>query len=78
MLFKPALITLDLSMPGMSGFEVVSFMREREILKNIKILVVSALPDDDLQKAILLGADAALSKPFDNSELLQHIDKLLA
>lgn len=78
MLFKPAVITLDLSMPGMSGFEVVSFMRERDILKDIKILVISALPDDDLQKAILLGADAALSKPFDNNQLLALIDKLLA
>lgn len=77
MLFKPAMITLDLSMPGMSGFEVVSFMREREILKDIKILVISALPDEDLQKAIVLGADAALSKPFDNKELLDKIDKLL-
>lgn len=75
MLFKPALITLDLSMPGMSGFEVVSFIRERDSLRDIKILVISALPDEDLQKAITLGADAVLSKPFDNSELLDHIEK---
>lgn len=77
MLFKPALITLDLSMPGMSGFEVVSFIREREILQDIKILVISALPDEDLKKAKLLGADAALSKPFDNQSLLDNIEQLL-
>lgn len=78
MLFKPALITLDLSMPGMSGFEVVSFIREREALRDIKILVISALPDEDLRKAILLGADAALSKPFENQQLLDHIAELTA
>ncbi|BDX07454.1 response regulator [Planctobacterium marinum] len=77
MLFKPALITLDLSMPGMSGFEVVSFIRERESLKDIKILVISALPKDDLSKAWLLGADEALSKPFDNEHLLKTVSDLL-
>lgn len=78
MLFKPALITLDLSMPGMSGFEVISFIRERDFLSDIKILVISALPDEDLRKAVLLGADEALSKPFENSQLLANIEKLLA
>ena len=77
MLFKPALITLDLSMPGMSGFEVVSFIRERESLRDTKILVISALPKDDLSKAWLLGADEALSKPFDNEHLLKTVADLL-
>jgi len=76
MLFNPAIITLDLSMPGMSGFEVVSFIRERESLANTKILVISALPKDDLEKAVYLGADAALSKPFDNQQLLEQLKTL--
>lgn len=74
---KPNLITLDLSMPGLDGFEVLKFIREQPELAAVRILVISGLGQAELEKAIQLGANAALSKPFENEQLLQLVQKLL-
>lgn len=74
---RPVLVTLDLSMPGLSGYDVLSFVRETPEIASTKILVISALGGEALQKAIDLGADAILNKPFDNHELVEVINKLV-
>jgi excisionase family DNA binding protein len=74
---RPLLVTLDLSMPGLSGYDVLSFVRETPEIASTKILVISALGGEALQKAIDLGADAILNKPFDNQELVEVINKLV-
>ncbi|NRP16140.1 response regulator [Marinobacterium sp. xm-a-152] len=74
---RPILVTLDLSMPGLSGYDVLSFVRETPEIASTKILVISALGSEALQKAIDLGADAILNKPFDNHELVDVINKLV-
>ena len=74
---RPVLVTLDLSMPGLSGYDVLSFVRETPEIASTKILVISALGGEALQKAIDLGADAILNKPFDNQELVEVINKLV-
>lgn len=74
---RPALMTLDLSMPGIDGYEVIKFVRSSEGINDTRILVISALGDDRLQEALASGADACLQKPFANSELLAIIEKLL-
>ena len=74
---RPLLMTLDLSMPGLSGYDVLSFVRETPEIQGTKILVISALGSEALQKAIDLGADAVLNKPFENQELVDVIGKLL-
>ena len=74
---RPFLVTLDLSMPGLSGYDVLSFVRETPEIASTKILVISALGGEALQKAIDLGADAILNKPFDNQELVEVINKLV-
>jgi excisionase family DNA binding protein len=73
---KPALMTLDLSMPGLNGFELLEHLRKQDEFRDLKILVISALNQDSLDKALTLGADAALAKPFDNEQLLKLIDQL--
>ncbi|WP_166423231.1 response regulator [Paraglaciecola sp. 20A4] len=75
--YKPQLMTLDLSMPGVDGYDIVTFARQEYADKSLKILIISALGEDERQKAIDLGADAALAKPFANKELLSAIDALL-
>lgn len=75
---KPVLMTLDLSMPGVDGYEVIKFVRESPTICHTRILVISALGDDKLQEALDAGADAYLQKPFVNSELLASIEKMLA
>ncbi|MBB1391889.1 response regulator [Shewanella sp. SG44-6] len=72
---KPDLVTLDLSMPGLDGFEVLQFIRQQPELNHLKILVVSGLSEIELQKALDLGADAVLPKPFDNEQLRSAVDK---
>ena len=61
----PALILLDLMLPGESGF---TFLRRRNAnsrFGSIPTVVLSAAPPDRLVEAKDLGADAFLSKPFD-------------
>lgn len=74
---NPDLITLDLSMPGLDGFEVLSFIRQQPALAAVKILVISGLGPAELTRARALGADATLAKPFDNEQLLQQVQHLL-
>ncbi len=75
--FKPMLMTLDLSMPNMNGFEVLKFMAQHSEYQHVKVLVVSALHDELLQKAVAAGAYGYLSKPFTSEQLRQSIAGLL-
>ena len=75
--FSPALITLDLKMTGIDGFDVLSLIRKSESLSHIKILVVSGDTETRLEKAMSCGADDVLPKPFDNQVLLSKVERLL-
>ena len=74
---QPALITLDLRMPGLNGYEVLKFIRHTPEVAATKVLVISALDAPSLQRALDEGADAVLSKPFDNDELLAVVNRLI-
>ncbi|WP_305856146.1 response regulator [Balneatrix alpica] len=73
--YEPALMTLDLSMPGINGFEVLEFVRAQ--YPKIRVLVISALDERRLENALSAGADAVLSKPFENNILLEQIEALM-
>ena len=75
--FVPSVITLDLKMPGLNGFDVLEYVRNEPTLSNTKILVVSAQPEIELKQAIKMGADDSLAKPFDNKELLAKVAQLM-
>ena len=75
--FKPSLMTLDLSMPNMNGFEVLEYMKYKEQFKNVKVLVISALDDKELNRAKDAGAHACVSKPFQKKYLLEEVEKVL-
>jgi len=74
--FSPAVMTLDMKMPRLGGLEVVKFVRGTEGLKDIKILVVSAMPQKDLEEALKAGANEVLEKPFKNEDLLEKVSRL--
>ena len=74
---KPAVMTLDLQMPGLDGFEVLKFIRQHPELSQTKILVISGLGQTELDRAKAAGADATLSKPFDNAHLIDTIKGLI-
>ena len=61
--FNPDLITLDLKMAGLGGREVLQLIRGLECAATTRILVVSGVSPDELDRAVQAGADAALAKP---------------
>ncbi len=70
------LIILDLMLPGMDGFEVCRYVREK---KDIPILLVSAKKEDiDKIRGLGLGADDYITKPFSPSELVARVKAHLA
>lgn len=75
--FTPSVMTLDLKMPGLSGLEVIRFARSKDNLKHVKIVVVSAMPQQDLDEALNAGADCVLEKPFNNDELVEKVSDLM-
>lgn len=68
---KPDVVVLDVMMPRMDGYETVRRMREDEQMKNIPVVIVTALNDVQTQiKAIEMGADDFLSKPVEEKLLI--------
>lgn len=70
----PDLLLLDLIMSGMDGYEVIQKIRENETTNHLPIIVITALQDiGGKLRALDLGADDLLQKPFDHTELLTRI-----
>ncbi|MYM64547.1 response regulator [Pseudomaricurvus sp. HS19] len=74
---QPALVTLDLKMPGMDGYQVLEYIRSQEAFAATAVLVVSAETNAGLERALGLGASAVLPKPFDNESLIACVSRLL-
>jgi len=76
---NPDLITLDLMMPGMTGFELCKLLREDPKFTNTPIVIVSAKDDpESKQQALEAGAKDYLTKPFGMEELMGKIKSLIA
>ena len=75
---KPDLITLDLMMPGLTGFDLCKLFSEDPNFSNTPIIIISAKDDQATkQQALKLGAKQYLTKPFDVDEFLSTISDLL-
>lgn len=73
----PDLITLDLMMPGLTGYELCELLHQDPKFANIPIIIVSARDDaDSRQRALRAGAKDYVVKPFDADELIQKIKQL--
>lgn len=75
---KPDLLVLDVVMPRMSGFEVLREIRADATTKRLPV-VLCTTQNTDYDKAwgMKLGADAYLTKPFSEAELLRIVRRLL-
>lgn len=73
------LVILDLNLPDMSGFDICYFLRKiPEIYGNIKVLMLTERKEqNDINEGLKLGADEYIKKPFDDTELLLRIEKLI-
>jgi DNA-binding response OmpR family regulator len=75
----PDLVLLDVMLPHIDGFEVCRQMRANPVLKNTRIMMVTARGrESEVEHGLSLGADAFLTKPFSTRELMQKIRSLLA
>lgn len=74
--FLPGVLVLDLNIPGLGGLDVIRMVRTMDQLKNMRILVVSAMDQAKLDGALACGADDALQKPYDYRTLVEKISGL--
>jgi CheY-like chemotaxis protein len=77
---KPALVLLDVMMPGRDGWEVCRIMKQHPTLgKTVRIIMVTALNElDDKREALQTGADDYVEKPFDLATLAATVQRNLA
>ena len=72
------LILLDVLMPGLSGYEVLSRLKADAALREIPVLMISALDQTaSVTRCIALGADDYLTKPFDPLVLRARVNSCL-
>ncbi|WP_372964164.1 Hpt domain-containing protein [Marinobacter sp.] len=74
---RPDVILLDIEMPRMDGFEVASFVRHDESLKDTPIcMITSRTGEKHRERALAIGVNEYLGKPFQESVLLETIKRL--
>ncbi|KXS47563.1 MULTISPECIES: response regulator transcription factor [Halanaerobium] len=72
---NPDLILLDLRLPKMNGFLVLEALKSDTSTEDIPVIILSALSEeDDVQKAISLGAEDFLVKPTSQCDLLSAVE----
>ena len=75
---RPDLVVLDLMLPGRSGFDVLSELRNRPETKDVGVVLLTAKKDEpDRIKGLSLGADDYLAKPFSPQELVLRVGAVL-
>jgi two-component system phosphate regulon response regulator PhoB len=75
---RPALIVLDLMLPGMSGLEVLKELRDDEESRDIAVLMLTARREEpDRIAGLSQGADDYLTKPFSPQELVLRVRNIL-
>lgn len=74
---RPDIVTMDITMPEMSGLEALKLIREFDPQANV--VMVSAMGQDLLvREAVLNGAKSFIVKPFKEEQVVQVIKKILA
>lgn len=75
---KYSLIISDINMPDINGLELLNFIKTSENYKDIPVLMISTeTKEEDLNRALTMGANDYLTKPFDLKTLQKKVKKLL-
>jgi len=75
---RPALVVLDLMLPGMSGYDVLETLRREAATSDVAVLMLTARRDeDDRVRGLSLGADDYVTKPFSPRELVLRVGAIL-
>ena len=74
----PDLIVLDVMMPTLDGYHVCETIRADPKLRSVRILMLTAKSRDvEREKALALGADDYITKPFSTRELVERVKAIL-
>ena len=72
------LVLLDLLLPDTNGFELACLLRQNKLTENVPIIAISGLArDEDRDRALEVGCDDYLSKPYLIEDLKRKIDRYL-
>ena len=75
---RPALIVLDLMLPGASGYDVLEQLRNQPATRDMAVLMLTARREEqDRIRGLSLGADDYLTKPFSPQELVLRVGAIL-
>ena len=75
---KPDLMLLDIEMPRMDGFELATYIRNDERLKDLPIIMItSRTGEKHKEKALEIGVNQYLGKPYQEEELMKNINEIL-
>ncbi|HET6817519.1 MAG TPA: response regulator [Mycobacteriales bacterium] len=75
---QPRVVTLDVMMPRLDGWEAAARLRNDPETSHIKVILLSARAQEaDLQRGERIGVDAYLTKPFDPDELIDLVRRLM-
>ena len=76
---NPDLITLDLMMPHLSGYDLCQLLRAEPKFRQTPIIIISAKEDSQSkERAFKLGANEFITKPFDIDHFLKTVQKFTA
>jgi len=76
--YKPDLVLLDIMLPGIDGYEVCEIVRLNPDYRDIKIIFLTARGrEEEIARGMSLGADAYITKPFSNADLVAQVKTIL-
>lgn len=73
---KPAIVLLDLVLPDIDGFEVLSRLKQHSTTRTIPVIILSIIEDEE--RCFRLGASDYLPKPIDRERLVDRVSRLIA
>jgi CheY-like chemotaxis protein len=75
---RPDVITCDIFMPGMNGYEVLEALKSQPTTEGIPVIMLTALGQEkDTARAMELGAADYVTKPFGTTKLAETIERQL-
>jgi CheY-like chemotaxis protein len=75
---RPDVITCDIAMPGMDGFEVLQALKSRPATAEIPVIMLTAIGEEkNADQATALGAADYITKPFSSTNLVETIKRQL-
>src|ERR1700680_2219457 len=75
---RPAMVVLDLMLPGLSGWDVLEQLRSDDATRDVAVLMLTARKEEaDRIRGLSLGADDYLTKPFSPQELVLRVGAIL-